>query len=108
MNCRFLLLCVFGVLAMQETSAQTTYDRVYGILQSSCAAYCHNSSNPTGNLLLDGSKQQVMNSLVNVVPDNAVAAAKGYLLVFPGDARRSFLVQKDQSWAGCECAFGNR
>ncbi len=90
-----IFVSLLSLLVLSElTHGQTTYDRVYSILQSNCAAYCHNAGNVTGNLLMDGTKQEVMNNLVNVIPDNATAAAKGYKRIYPGDARRSFLFRK--------------
>lgn len=72
----------------------TTFDRVYQIIQTRCTPTCHKASNPTGNLLMDGTKQEVFDNLVNVTPDNSVAAGKGYKRIFPGDSRKSFLFQK--------------
>jgi hypothetical protein len=79
---------------IQASIAQTTFDRIHQILQTNCAASCHNQSNLTGNLDLSGTKQDVLNALVNVTPDNNVAATKGFKRVVPGDARKSFLFHK--------------
>src|SRR5690606_19086090 len=88
------LLTLATVFSVTFCYSQTTFDRVYQILQTNCTGYCHNSGNPTGNLQLDGSKQDVMNNLVGVTPDNTAAASRGLLRVYPGDARKSFLFQK--------------
>jgi len=87
----FSAVLLFSITA---ANSQTTYDRVYQILQTNCAASCHNSGYPTGNLLMDGTKQDVLNNLINVTPDNATAASKGFKRVKPGDARKSFLFHK--------------
>ncbi len=88
------LLTLATVFSVTFAYSQTTFDRVYQILQTNCAGYCHNSGNPTGNLQFDVSKQDVMNNLVGVTPDNTTAASRGLLRVYPGDARKSFLFQK--------------
>lgn len=89
----FYLLVPVLLLALPSFS-QTTFDRVYSILQSNCTGSCHNYGNPTGNLRLDGTKQDVINSLVDVTPDNDYAESMGYKRVTPGDARRSMLFRK--------------
>jgi hypothetical protein len=90
-----ILFFALGILAFNfKLFSQTTFDRVYQILQTNCTGYCHNSGNPTGNLLMDGTKQDVLNNLVNVTPDNTTAASNGYKRVKPGDARKSFLFHK--------------
>lgn len=77
-----------------NTIAQTTYNRVYQILQTKCATSCHNSTNPSGNLLLNGSPSDVLSRLVDVTPQNTAAASRGLKYVYPGNARKSFLFLK--------------
>jgi hypothetical protein len=88
----FVILPAFCLFLF--ASAQTTFDRVYGILQTNCTGYCHNAGNATGNLRFDGTKQEVLNNLVRVTPDNDYAEAMGFKRVVPGDARRSLLFRK--------------
>jgi len=86
---------LFTLLFSAEPSfSQTTFDRVYSILQTNCSGGCHNYSSPDGNLRFDGTRQDVLSDLINVTPFNTHAAAKGYKRVTPGDARRSLLFRK--------------
>ncbi|MGD9762783.1 MAG: hypothetical protein AB7V27_03615 [Candidatus Binatia bacterium] len=55
-------------------------------------AGCHNSTSRSGNL--DLSPGVSYQSLVNVVPDNFVAASKGLLRVTPLEPDQSFLIIK--------------
>ena len=89
------LISAFFITTITTLSfAQSTFDRVYSILQTNCTASCHNSSNLSGNLDLSGSKSAVYSALKDVDPDNSTAKSKGYKRVYPGDARKSFLFQK--------------
>lgn len=74
-------------------AAQTTYERVYQIIQTNCVS-CHSGATPTGGMDLSGSEADVLNTLVGVTPNNTTAAAKGFKRVAPGDARKSFLFHK--------------
>lgn len=91
---KLLVLTFLPLLLNCTTFAQTTFDRVYSIIQTRCAATCHKYGSPDGNMLLDGTKQEVLANLVNVTPDNDTAEIKGYKRVLPGDARRSLLFRK--------------
>lgn len=88
---------VFSVLATMlfsfQLAAQTTYERVYQILQTNCTG-CHGGATPDAGLNLSGSESDVLNALINVTPNNPHAASKGYKLVTPGDARASYLFRK--------------
>ena len=53
---------------------------------------CHSTFGHAGNLNLEAGK--AFKALVGVSPDNAAAAAEGYLRVAPGDAAHSFLLLK--------------
>ncbi len=93
----FLLLAIWlfaGGLALVNAQSNVFTDRVYPTLQAKCAASCHNPSNPTGNLDLTGTPEQVHAKIVGVNPDNATAAGKGHKLVYPGHPYRSFLLLK--------------
>ena len=82
------------VIAAYYSFSQSTFNRVYTILQTNCVGSCHNTATPSGNLNLSGTEQAVYAALVNVTPANAAAAAKGYKLIDPGDTRNSFLFKK--------------
>jgi len=85
---------LFAFATIQFGFSQTTFNRVYTILQTNCVGSCHNTATHSGNLDLSGTEQAVYNALVNVTPNNAAAAAKGNKLVSPGDPRNSFLFKK--------------
>lgn len=91
---KYLPFFILSVVSNLIYSQASTFDRVYSMLQSNCAAYCHNPGVPTGGLDLTGTKQDVYNSLVNVTPSNVTAAAAGLKRIDPGDARNSFLFKK--------------
>ncbi len=74
--------------------SQTTFDRVYQILQTKCSPTCHNYGSPDGNMRLDGTKEDMLANLINVTPDNDAADSMGYKRIMPGDARKSFLFRK--------------
>lgn len=76
------------------TSAQSTFSRVYAILQSRCAdAGCHGNVNPQV-FDISGSQTDVYGVLVGADAFNATAAAKGHKLIAPGYPHRSFLLRK--------------
>ena len=74
--------------------SQTTFNRVYTILQTNCTnPSCHDNS-AAGGLNLTGTENDVYNALVNVTPTNASAKSKDYKLVDPGHVYNSFLMRK--------------
>ncbi len=81
------------VLCAYMGFSQTTYQRVYNILQANCTGTCHTQANPN-NLILTGTASEVRTALFDVTPTNVAAAAKGYKLVDPGNPRNSFLFAK--------------
>lgn len=88
-----LFLSVVLFSASASLFSQTTFDRVYQIVQARCIS-CHNADTLAGQMNLHGTKQDVLNALINVTPYNENAAAAGYKRVIPGDARNSFLFRK--------------
>lgn len=74
--------------------AQSTYDKVYTILQNNCTGSCHNVNSLDGNLDLSGNSTDVYNALINAAPDNSTALSAGYKLVVPGEIRHSYLFRK--------------
>ncbi len=90
MNKIIVLFVLFG----QGLIAQTTYQKVYSIFQSSCVSACHSGASPSGNLDLSGTESQVYNALINGIPTNPFAASKGYKLIYPGFPEQSFLFRK--------------
>jgi type IX secretion system substrate protein/copper type II ascorbate-dependent monooxygenase-like protein len=89
------LCSLVSLLAICATAfSQTTYQTVYGILQSNCTTSgCHTTGNPQG-IDLSGTQSQVYANLVGVAPANSTAAAAGMKLVDPGQPRNSFLFSK--------------
>lgn len=85
---------------------QTTYEKVYQLLQSSCAfSGCHKGSPGAGMLNLSGSMQQVYEQLVGVAPTNPAAKDKGYQRITPGYPERSYVLHK-LAHTGWDAAFG--
>jgi hypothetical protein len=60
--------------------------------QSCIQAACHNAATRSGNLSLIAG--QSYDNLVNVVPDNAAAAAEGWLRVTPDSTENSYIIHK--------------
>lgn len=60
--------------------------------QSCLDAFCHNSVDRAGNLVLE--EGQSYSNLVGVTPDNAMARTNGLLRVDPGNVDNSFIVLK--------------
>ena len=90
---RILFTSVIALFLATSVSAQSTWDVVYNSLQTNCVS-CHSGATPSGELDLSGTSSDVYNTLVNQVPSNATAAAKGNKLVDPGYPERSFLLRK--------------
>jgi hypothetical protein len=65
-------------------------ERIFNV--SCLLAGCHNSTDRSGNMVLEAG--QSYSNLVNVSPDNDAARAAGFLRVAPGDPARSFLLVK--------------
>ena len=84
----------FLVAFLSNAYSQSTYQTVYGILQSNCTTSgCHTTANPQG-IDLSGTQAQVYANLVGVVPTNAAAAAAGMKEIDPGQPRNSYLFAK--------------
>jgi len=88
----FALCFLFVIAGFTNATAQSTFNRVYTLLQSNCTG-CHGGSNPVV-FSLEGSETDVYNAIVNGVPQNSAAAANGDKLIFPGHPYRSFLLKK--------------
>lgn len=91
--CMMLFMLTAGVTLVNAQSGIYT-DRVYPLIQSKCAASCHNPTNPTGNLDFSGTPSEVYGKIVGITPDNEAAVNKGYKLVYPGHPYRSFMLLK--------------
>ncbi len=89
-----LLIIVFSFSLNIKMFAQSTFSKVYTILQTNCAGSgCHDGS--VANLFdVTGTQNDVYQELVNVAPLNPAALAKGDKLVAPGYPVRSFLLRK--------------
>lgn len=87
------LLSLFLLLATTMATQAGNFDDILALLQSKCLQAVANDPY-CGGLDLNGTKQEVYNKLVNVVPNNAAAAAKGYKWIYPGNPYKSFLLLK--------------
>lgn len=85
--------------------AQSTAESVSAIFQANCTTGCHSGGNPSANLDLSGTPNDLVSALVGVDPLNPAAQAKGYKLIDAGYPENSFLLYKcaTQDWDG---AFG--
>ena len=89
-----LLLC-----ASIGINAQSTYDLVYDVFQTSCNySSCHTNAYKAAGLDLEGSgpnaKAEVWNNLYDAEPTNSYALSKGYKRIYPGDPYKSTLFRK--------------
>jgi hypothetical protein len=80
--------------------AQSTFTRVYQIMQDKCVN-CHSNANPQNGLDLEGAgatqsqkMTDVYNNLVGVTPTNAYAAGQNFDYIYKGRTDRSFLFRK--------------
>ena len=83
----------FAAFAHAQATGAT---RVYNIVQQKCVS-CHNATSAQGNLNLSGTQAQMYAAIFNKVPTNAVAAARGDKLIYPGRPDRSFFFRKINS-----------
>ena len=88
-------MLVVTSLAYTSISAQSTFSKVYSILQTSCtASSCHDNTSMAAGLSLIGTgvdpEGDVYNSLVEQTPTNTYAATQGYVRANPGDPHTSF------------------
>lgn len=95
---RSVMTCVIVIAALNAT-AQTTFEAVYNIFNTSCAfGGCHGNSNPILGLDLEGdginAMMDVYDNIVGVTPANAFAAGKGYEYIKPGLPTQSFIFRK--------------
>ena len=91
---KIFLFAAFWLVFASSVQAQTTAaTRVYNIVQQKCVS-CHNATSAQGNLNLSGTQAQMYAAIFNKVPTNAVAAARGDKLIYPGRPDRSFFFRK--------------
>jgi hypothetical protein len=89
----FILLHVLSIggLAQAQTN---TYDQVYSIFQAKCAS-CHNASvNANLSMNFNAPAATLYSQLVNKIPINPAAKARGDKRVDAGYPHRSFLLRK--------------
>lgn len=89
--------CFYAALAIMtlslSASAQSTFSLIYQMMQTHCSdATCHGAYSQTFNVTVP--EADLYNALVNKIPSNAAAAARGDKLVDPGYVDRSFLLRK--------------
>jgi len=89
-------LAVVAILSVfsNYSFGQSTFSQITSLFQTNCTIGCHNASDNAGNLNLTGTNSEVYNRIVNVVPTNPAAAAKGHKLIRPGYPDRSFMYRK--------------
>jgi hypothetical protein len=87
-------LLLFLFLTPVVGFAQGTYDLVYSILNTKCQnAGCHSATSADA-LKFDGTKAAVYSALVNQIPANSAAAAKGHKLLWTNQPYESYLLRK--------------
>lgn len=84
-------LVLGGLLFTLSVSAQTL-NSIRTIFQNKCVS-CHNPGNLSGNLDLSGDNQSLINALVGVTANNAVAGANNKKYLLPGYPERSYLLR---------------
>jgi hypothetical protein len=87
------IIAILSVFSIQSFG-QSTFSQINALFQANCTVGCHNTSSNSGNLNLTGTDSEVYNRIVNAVPTNPAAAAKGHKLIRPGYPDRSFLYRK--------------
>jgi hypothetical protein len=100
MKKQYLFIFTMCITLATNTFAQSTAAKVYNIFQNKCVQ-CHSSALKTGGLDLEGTgvdaaakMADVYSKVFNKNPQNAVAAAKGDKLIYPGRPDRSFIFRK--------------
>jgi len=89
-------LAIVAILSVfsNHSFGQSTFSQITSLFQTNCTIGCHNTIDNTGNLNLTGTDSEVYSRIVNAVPTNPAAAAKGHKLIRPGYPDRSFLYRK--------------
>ena len=87
------IIAILSVFSIQSFG-QSTFSQITSLFQTNCTIGCHNASDNSGNLNLTGTNSEVYSRIVNAVPTNPAAAAKGHKLIRPGYPDRSFLYRK--------------
>jgi hypothetical protein len=94
MKIKSLAVVAILLVISKQSFGQNTFSQINALFQANCTVGCHNTSSNSGNLNLTGTDSEVYNRIVNVVPTNPAAAAKGHKLIRPGYPDRSFLYRK--------------
>jgi hypothetical protein len=86
--------------------AQNSYDLVYKTLNTKCSnGSCHSATSSGSSLQFDGSSTAVYNALVNVVPQNAAAAARKDKYLRMNQPYESYLLRKCGGWFDTDLAL---
>lgn len=93
MNVRLQLLFICCVASLSLSAQTSTFQEVYDIMQQKCTG-CHEGNSPQGNLDLSGNMTEVYANIVEAVPTNPSARAKGFRQIRPGYADDSYLLHK--------------
>ncbi len=92
---KFTLTFVLGLsITGSALYAQSTFDNIHSIFQSSCVSYCHDAGALAGGLDLSGTPAEVYNRIIDREPVNNAAKEKGNKLIDPGHPHNSFLLKK--------------
>lgn len=87
------LLSIALLLATVSAFGQSSWDRVYTILETKCQS-CHSGGSPAGQLDLTGSPAELYDRLFEESPSNVFAAERNYKLIDAGYPDRSFMYRK--------------
>lgn len=94
MKIKSLAIVALISLFSNQSFGQSTFSQITSLFQTNCTIGCHNTIDNTGNLNLTGTDSEVYSRIVNAVPTNPAAAAKGHKLIRPGYPDRSFMYRK--------------
>lgn len=89
-----LITIICTLLFSSNLFAQSTYSKVYNLLQSKCVNCHQGGANAPMGLDFSGTSDQVYSALINKTPGTSQAATTGYKLVKPGNPYKSFLFKK--------------
>ncbi len=91
---KFACLWLISIGLPTALGATDTFERVRSIVQTKCTNGCHNSTTPSGMLIMNGDAPSLYNALVGANPTNPAAQSNGYKRVVPGRADQSFFMKK--------------
>jgi len=92
----FISISIFCFLLQTSLlqAQNSTFEKLHTIFKTNCTTGCHSGDSPLAKLDLAGSLDEVYDRLINAEPVNPYAKEKGFKLVNPGFADKSFLFRK--------------